>query len=328
MQQAAKKSVSVEKCTFRELAAAWDISAVYSRIAQELESQQGLLGEVCRYLLLSPGKGLRPLLVLICSTFGHMEKEKRVRLAAGMEILHMAMLVHDDVLDVSGLRRGLPSINSRWDNNTALLTGDFLFGKSLEMVCEFGTEIVGRFSGIIMQSTAGEFQQTEEGFDTSLEIAAYEERIRKKTAVMLANCCAAAAVAAGASPSTVAQLEAFGTNLGMAFQIRDDVADWSSEGKKLGKPVIHDLSQGILTLPLLLALEVSDQKEAIKEMVSTRSLSEQQLVLISQEIRKTGSLELALDRASGYIEQAKITLKALPQNTARQDLGNLVKNMA
>lgn len=311
--------------SLRELAAIWDLPAVYSTISREIAPNRGRLGEVCRYLLASKGKGLRPLLVLICSAFGRLEKEKSIRLAAAMEMLHLAMLVHDDILDGSPVRRGVPTINRRWNDNTALLAGDYLFGKSLEIVGEFGKAAVERFAGVITESTAGEFLQAEAAFNLSLEISDYEEIIRKKTAVMLANCCAAAATACGAADQVISSLEGFGLNLGMAFQIRDDVADWSLEGKDLGKPVVQDLRQGLLTLPILLALQLSDSKDSIRAIIASKKVSDQHLSFIFHEIQKTGSLVLALETASGYTEKALQYLGFLPETPARQDLERLAK---
>lgn len=326
MEQAAQKVIK-QQCVIKELAASWDLDAVYSLISKEIGSTPGLLGDVSRHLLSAPGKGLRPLLVLISSSFGNIEKTKGIRLAAAMEILHMAMLVHDDVLDCSAERRGIPSINSRWDNNTAILTGDYLFGKSLEMVSGFGEGVVQKFSEIIMQSTIGEFQQAETIFDPSLKIEAYKDRIRKKTAVLIANCCSMAGLASGAPDSTVADLEHFGSNVGMAFQIKDDIVDWSDAGKRLGKPVVHDLRQGVLTLPVIFVLQFSSKSEHIKQVIRSQKISEQELSLISQEIKNTGCLDLAFRAASSYVERALKCLNYLPEISGRQHLEKLVKNI-
>lgn len=314
------------KSVLGELAVKWDLPSVYKMISDEIGSNSGLLGEVCRYLISSPGKGLRPLLVLICSSFGHLEKEAAVRLAAAMEMLHMAMLVHDDILDCSPVRRGKPAVHCQWDRNTAILAGDYLFGKSLELAGEFGKKIGHRFAGIILDTTVGEFLQAEELFDPSLEIETYLERIRKKTAAMIANCCAMAGVASCAQADIICLLENFGTNMGIAFQIKDDVSDWET-GQVRGKPVIHDFRQGVLTLPVLFVLRLSEQKEIIRQIVLSREISDRQLFFVKGEVEKNGVLELALEAASVYTAGALQCLEDLPISPARGDLEKLVRNI-
>jgi len=323
-QRAAKPDTCDNQLTIKDLASLWGVPSVYSLLAREIGSNQGHLGEVCRYLLSSPGKGLRPLLVLICSTFGDLDKVKRVRLAACMELLHLAMLVHDDIVDASPLRRGNLSINFRWNNNTAILTGDYLFGKSLEMVSGFGTRVVQRFANVITQSCSGEFRQAEGLFDVSMDVDDYKEIIRKKTAVMIANCCAAAGIASEAGENIISCLENFGLALGMAFQIRDDVADWNRGEKELGKPVIHDLRQGIVTLPLLFVLRLSKKKDTIRDIIISKNISEKQLSFIQHEIITTNSLGLAIKTASEYIERAHQHLGSLPETAGRQALEQLL----
>jgi heptaprenyl diphosphate synthase len=327
LQQAAVRKFKHENNPFKELTAKWDIPDVYALISQEIGGQSGLLGEVCRYLLSSPGKGIRPLLVLISSGFGSLEKSSSIKLAAAMEMLHMAMLVHDDVLDCSKLRRGIPSINSRFNDNTAILTGDYLFGKGLGLVSQFGKDAVERFADIITQSVAGEFKQAERIFNPYVEIKEYYDIICQKTAIFMATCCAVGGLASGSRDETVANLECVGRNLGMAFQIKDDVADWSTVEKDLGKPVVHDLRQGVLTLPVLLVLKISSKKEKIKNVILSRDISDRELSFIQQEIKVTGCLEMCLQTAAGYIEKALDLLVVLPDKPARQDLDMLLNNI-
>ena len=227
--------------------------------------------------------------VLMSSSFGCMEKAASIKLAAAVEMLHTAMLVHDDVLDCSKLRRGIPSINYRFSDNTAILIGDYLFGKSLEMVSQFGGPVVQRLAGVITEAAAGELKQAERAFDPSLEINAYYEIIHQKTAVLMANCCAMGGLASGIGRETVTHLENIGRNIGMAFQIKDDVADWEAQEKDAGKPVNHDLRQGVLTLPVLFVLQLSSRKENIKKIILSGNISDGELSFINQEIKRTGS---------------------------------------
>lgn len=307
-----------------DLAVEWNLHAVYDHMVRELGSNTGLLGEVCNYLLSVPGKGVRPLFVLISSSFSQLDKNAAVRLATALETLHLATLAHDDVLDGSKTRRGAPSVNSRWDDNTAILTGDFLFGKSLEMVQGFGEEVVGRFAGIIVETVTGEFLQAEMVYDPSLSIETYKEIIGKKTATLFANCCAMAAVASGTPRDVVACLEDLGFYSGMAFQIKNDIADWGQDEKGPGS---HDLQQGILTLPLLLALQLSKNREKMVEVVSSKKVSETDMSFIREEVVKTGALELSCNAASFYGQQAKKRLNFLPKTNGRNSLEKLIDNI-
>ena len=313
--------------SIRHLAEKWDLQAVYDLMSRELGSSSGTVGEVCRYLLSSPGKGIRPLLVLISSGISRLDKQSRIRLAAALETLHLATLAHDDVLDKSMMRRGVPSINSRWDNNTAILTGDFLFGKSLEMVQGLGEEVNRRFAGIIIEVVTGEFQQAETIFDSSLSIEAYKERISKKTASLISNCCAMAAVASGSFSGMVPYLERFGFYTGMAFQIQDDILDWCEGERHLGKPVTHDLQQGVLTLPVLLALQLSRNRGKIVQIVASQRISQEDLSFIKEELVRTGALKLAGRTVFFYGRQAVKCLDFLPEANERNDLEALVRNI-
>lgn len=324
---AAKDNLKQPVSTINDLAEKWQLQEVYDYISRELEPVSGLLEEVCFYLLSAPGKGIRPLLVLITSKMSSLNRGEGVRLAAAMEILHLATLVHDDVLDASMLRRGKPSVNSRWDDNIAILTGDFLFGKSLEMIHGFGEKINSRFAKIIIEVVSGEFMQAETAFDVSLKVKAYKQRISKKTAFMISNCCAMAAIVSGTPPEMVSCLESFGFYTGMAFQIQDDISDWCREEQDIGKPVTHDLQQGILTLPLVLALQLSEKKDDIERMVSSRNISREALAFIRDEIITTGSLDLARKRAFFYARQAEKCLNYFPNNGCRKDLEILLRNI-
>lgn len=319
-----KEKFGFKSTEIADLAVEWGLHAVHDQLARELGSNTGLLGEVCNYLLSVPGKGVRPLFVLISSSFGQLDKNAAVRLAAALETLHLATLAHDDVLDGSKIRRGVPSVNSRWDDNTAILTGDFLFGKSLEMVQGFGEEVVGRFARIIVEIVTGEFLQAEMVFDPFLTIETYKEIIGKKTATFFANCCAMAAVASGAPRDVVACLEDVGFYSGMAFQIKNDIADWEQNEKGPGS---HDLQQGVLTLPLLLALQLSKNREKMVEVVSSQRVSETDMSFIREEVFKTGALELSYNAAFFYGQQSKKRLYYLPKTSGRSSLEKLIGNI-
>jgi len=319
-----------EKCgaktisNISEIAARWGVDKVYQVISEELKGGSRLQQEICRYLLRSPGKGLRPLLVLICAGFGR-KKGDAVTLAAGMELLHIATLVHDDVIDGAARRRGSTSINARWSEAVAVLTGDMLFAKSLKMVQKYGAGAAERFAGIIEDMVAGEFQQMETLFDPSLNMVSYMTRIAKKTASFFSSCCALGAVAAEAGQKEVDLLERFGYFLGVAFQIKDDILDWDSTEKKLGKPVCQDLQRGVLTLPVLRALQVSRQRKKLKEIIKKGMLLPGEMDFIREEINRSGALAFARNIAAQYGRQALENIDGLPAAEGREHLKSIVQ---
>jgi len=188
----------------------WGIEGVYQLIDRELLGSGGKFQkEIFRYLLERPGKGLRPLLVLMCAGFGRCRTDVKP-LAAGLEMLHLATLVHDDIIDGAYIRRGRNSINALWGAGAAVITGDMLFGKSLKLIGRYGDKAVKIYAKIIERMVSGEFQQMEALFDYSLDESSYFRIVGKKTAYFFSQCCRLGAWAAGVNHEQIKILERFG----------------------------------------------------------------------------------------------------------------------
>ena len=314
-----------ENLYFDDLIRRWDLDAVYRLMNCHLQADIPLMNEIFDHLLGTRGKGIRPLLVLICSAFGKRRKCGAAKLAAGLELLHMATLVHDDIIDGAAIRRNRLTINAKWGLSPAVLTGDFLYGKSLELVQAFGHEAVGRLSWIIEELVTGEFLQAEGLFDTELGLTGYVRRVRKKTAAFFSQCCALGALAGGADDHTVRLLERFGRFLGTGFQIYDDILDWIVSEKKAGKPVTHDLQQGVMTLPVLAAVRMSPRNNEIISLINRRRFSRKEIEWMHSEIMSSGAMAFSQRAAAGYCGRAEKYLKAFAPCRPREDLLMLVK---
>ena len=303
----------------------WGMDSVYGLLSQELSSSCPLPQGVREHVLLTQGKGIRPMLVLISAGFGRDRKEKAGPMAAALEMLHMATLAHDDVIDGSSLRRSRTSINAKWGDGTAVLLGDFFYGKSLKLVSPYGVPVTDRFADIILDMVTGEFQEAESLFDPQGKISDYLKRTGKKTASFFSHCCGIGAMISGISAEQVKHLEQFGYYLGVAFQIKDDILDWCSSEEDRGKPVCHDLKQGVLTLPILFALRLSKKRGKLGKIIKNRNITLDNLEFIKQELIKTGAIEYSYGMASLYGDCARIDLNRLPGGMAKDHLETVLE---
>jgi heptaprenyl diphosphate synthase len=231
------------------------LQAVEDRLQEMASDQAGALGVYAGHVIRAGGKRLRPLLVILCSGINDPACQPLIDIAAAAELIHTASLIHDDILDRAATRRGVPTLNRLQGNHTAVLAGDLLFATA------FGLLARGHCPGALAVMTdairdmcRAEIEQKEALFQFSVTESMYLSRIEKKTASLLAACCSAGALAGGLSPEAVASLAAYGRNLGLCFQITDDLLDFTGDSSALGKPAGSDLAQGILTLPVIYLL--------------------------------------------------------------------------
>ena len=232
-----------------------DLSAVEAAIQVVADVDSPYLRQTLRLILSAGGKRIRPALAVLAARLHHNSLQRRVELAVAAELLHTATLIHDDVLDESPARRGQPTINATFGNTLAVLTGDYLFGKSGELVAGLDDPaIMGVFSWAVMELVKGEMLRPSLDGDLAATERDYLAKIRGKTASLFAMCCQTGAMLDAREPQTVDALLGYGLELGMAFQIADDVLDYTATEQQLGKPVGSDLRQGTITLPAILFL--------------------------------------------------------------------------
>ncbi len=291
------------------------VEAEMNRAVKTLTPQ---LAKAAAYSLARSGKRIRPLVTILASKLGNSDSAAVVRVAAALELVHLGSLVHDDIVDDSQLRRGKPSVNAQFDNKTAVLLGDFLFARALGLAGEVGLNAVQVVSSVIGSLVEGELTQLSSSFDTSVTLADYYSRIRQKTAWFLAECCRAGGLLSSGGPLSADELHAYGLNLGLAFQVKDDLLDFTSESVTLGKPTMLDLRQGVITLPVIHALANHPRRDEISAWI--RAQKAENWDAIRHCLIEVGSLEFAEQQASELIARAKSELERAPEHDAKAAL--------
>lgn len=275
------------------------LAEVEGALRSAVESPEPFLSEVAAHLVDAGGKRLRPALVVAAArSTDRVMGLSVVQGAVSVELVHMGSLYHDDVIDEAGSRRGAPSVNARWGNLVAILTGDYLLATASEIAARLGTEVVSVLAGTISRLCQGELAQLRYAFSTARPVGAYLDAIACKTASLLSACTRIGALMAGSSPEEVEALTRFGHAFGMAFQIWDDVRDLVCTEAELGKPAGHDIGEGTYTLPVLLALS---DPEAGPELAGLLGLG----ALAGPELDKARDIILATDAVKGSIEHAR-----------------------
>ena len=303
-----------------------DFEAVNGLIRSSLSSHVPLVEEISSYLIEAGGKRLRPLLVLLSANACGYASDKHINLATVIEFLHTAMLLHDDVVDASDLRRGRKTVNAAWGNPASVLVGDFLHSRAFEMMVEIGNmqvmEILSRATNTIAE---GEVQQLSHVRNPDLSEPAYIEVITRKTAMLFQAASHSGAVLAGASSAHQAALRDYGLHLGLAFQLIDDVLDYEGTTADLGKNVGDDLAEGKVTLPLIIAMRngTDDQAGFIRQAIMDGGVKN--LEEMVDTVKNTGGLQYTLDLANQERDKAIGCLAGLPETDfkdAMQTLAN------
>jgi octaprenyl-diphosphate synthase len=310
----------------RRLVAA-DMAAVDALIRNELRSDVLLINQIGEHIISAGGKRLRPLLVLLAARCGAAaDIASAVRLATIVEFIHTATLLHDDVVDESGLRRGRQTANALWGNAASVLVGDFLYSRAFQMM-------VGLGQGLVMQVLAdttnqiaeGEVLQLSHAGDPDLDEARYLEVVRRKTAILFAAGCRLGGMAAGLDARAQQFLHDYGLALGTAFQIADDVLDYAGDAERIGKNLGDDLAEGKPTLPVIIAQRRARpaQVEAIRHAV--REGDREALPAVVAAIRETGALDASLEMARRFADEAIRHLSTLTRSPCRQALAELAR---
>lgn len=297
-------------------------------IAMRLDSDVPLVGQVSRYIISAGGKRLRPaLLLLMCGALGYTQTQ-RFNLAAVVEFIHTATLLHDDVVDESTLRRGRSTANEAFGNPASVLVGDFLYSRSFQMMVESGQmrvmEILAQATNVIAE---GEVLQLMNMHNASLDEAGYLRVIRSKTAKLFEASARLAAVLAGSDAAVEAACANYGQALGTAFQVIDDVLDYDGDIHEMGKNLGDDLREGKTTLPLIIAMQRASKPQAqlVRDAIVSGGMG--QLDQVVQIVRATGSLAAARQAAALEAQRAIDTLSLLPNNFFKQALLELAAQL-
>ena len=297
-------------------------------IARRLDSGVPLVAQVSRYIISSGGKRLRPaLLLLVCGALGYTGTQ-RFNLAAVVEFIHTATLLHDDVVDESTLRRGRPTANESFGNPASVLVGDFLYSRAFQMMLDAGQmrvmEILADATNVIAE---GEVLQLMNMHDPSLDEAGYLRVIRSKTAKLFEASARLGAVLAGAPAALEQACADYGQALGTAFQVIDDVLDYDGDTTEMGKNLGDDLREGKATLPLIAAMQrgTADQRNLIRHAIETGGVDE--LDRIVAIVRETGALQVTHDAAAAEARRAMDAARQLPRNSHSEGLLQLAAQL-
>lgn len=308
-----------------------DLQTIEDTLAGSVSSDLPLLNESAQHLLKAGGKRLRPVFVLLGGKFGNYDLERIKYVASALELIHMASLVHDDVIDDADTRRGQQTVKAKWDNRIAMFTGDYINGKALVVASQLEDARIHQIlSGAIVQMCIGEMEQIRDFFNTEQSIRKYLLRIRRKTALLIAISCQLGAIAAGAPADIANALYRYGYRVGMAFQITDDLLDVCGTEKKIGKPPGSDLRQGNVTLPVLYALQESGLRDQLLSEIERIRASEgtADSSAAVKLVRSSGGIEASEKLADRYTAQALRVLERLPNTPARRNLAEIAKFVA
>ncbi|MBM4463130.1 MAG: polyprenyl synthetase family protein [Chloroflexi bacterium] len=301
-----------------------EMALVEERLIQVAEAAPAGLVEQLSYVLKNGGKRLRPALTLLAGTFYNYNVDLLLPTAAGTELLHTATLVHDDTVDASDLRRGKLSVNQLWGNANAVLLGDYLFAASARMTAETGNiRVIKLFAQTLMNICTGEILESLNPFNRSRE--RYFQAIGNKTASLLSAATESGAVLSNAPEWAVQSLKEYGYGLGIAFQIVDDILDFTGKRETLGKPVASDLARGVFTLPVILILERGDS-DAVKDVL--KEDPERGSQLLTEMVRNSSAIEESYRIAQDFCSRACSALEQLPRNSAHDCLTALADYVA
>lgn len=285
-----------------------------------------LIKETSIQQLNAGGKRLRPAFSFLGGKFYNYDYKKVLPLAVALELIHMATLVHDDVVDSSMTRRNIPTVKAMWGNRISTHLGDYLFGKSLKLISGYGNLVIARvLADTSVKMCEGEIQQLASANKAGQTVKDYFYRINRKTALLIAASCQLGAAACGAPRSVQQPLRRYGHCIGMAFQITDDILDLVADQELLGKPIGSDLRQGIVTLPLIYALKHSPQRDMLAEMVTREDKGEDEVKEACRLIVSCGGVDYANRVVQKYITRAREQLASLPDVPARQTLDTLAE---
>jgi geranylgeranyl pyrophosphate synthase len=303
-----------------------DLDKVEEELGNIPEVDIPLLKELLEYCIKNGGKRIRPAFTLLSGKFNNYNLARLVPMGAGVELLHTATLVHDDVVDNSDLRRGKPTVSKGWGSHAALLLGDYLFAKAAMLVADTGNiRVIKLFAQTLMTISGGELAQIDVLFDRKRAREHYFQWIAAKTACLFSTSTQSGAILSDAPEETITALKNYGYYFGMAFQVIDDVLDFTGKEAELGKPVGSDLREGAVTLPSIIFAESEKGKSLIRDVIENKQID--YVTTAIEMINNSSILDECLNIAEDFSSKACQALSALPDNDAKQTLISIVDYM-
>jgi len=301
------------------------LGLVEERMRAQADGHHTAVGAALHHLLSSGGKRIRVIVTLLTGKMLGADEDKLIALAAAIESLHTATLVHDDLIDGAMIRRGIPTLNAQWSPAATVLTGDFIFSKAAKLASDTGSvEVMKIFAETLATIVNGEITQLfSDRWVANRED--YYRRIYAKTASLFETSTTAAAILSNADQHAIAAVKYFGYEIGMAFQIIDDILDFTSEQTTMGKPVASDLRQGIITLPVLYYLENHPADVDMKNILDTNFCDEDCLGRLLSSIRESGAIKSSHEEARQSVQRGLDSLLELPETEERKALEELAQ---
>jgi octaprenyl-diphosphate synthase len=303
-----------------------ELIEVEELLLANLGSSIEIVGEIGASVAESPGKRVRPTLHLLAARLCGYTGPHDVLLATVLEFIHSATLIHDDIIDEATTRRGQPSLNARWGNDLTVLFGDYMFAKAMEMALRAGSlEVMQRLADVTLRMTEGEMQQTRYVGRIDLSVEEYLELIRRKTAALFACCCELAGLLARVDETRQSALRRYGLSLGMAFQLVDDLLDFTGDEKTLGKPAASDLREGKATLAVLDLLRTGsvEARRLVQGIMDDGEPDPTRTARLTELLRESGAIERSHRMAREYAAAAAEQLDRFEDSEARRALLSL-----
>lgn len=304
-----------------------DLDSIETALNETIQAEHPVLRQASIDLLNAGGKRIRPVFVLLAGRLGKYEASSINKAAISLELIHMATLVHDDVIDEAMLRRGKPTIKHTYGNRVAMYTGDYILARALEVATTIENEKVHRvLSRSLVEVAIGEINQLENKFNWDQTLRDYLQRIKRKTALLIAISCELGAIISGLSEADVKRMYRYGYFIGMSYQIIDDILDFTATSKELGKPAGTDLLQGNITLPVLYAMEDEAFYQMTREMFEDpECVSDVEMKEFIKQLRQTDAIKKSYDLSEKYLQKALKTLDELPQSKSKATLQTIAK---
>jgi heptaprenyl diphosphate synthase len=298
-------------------------------LEKSVVSEDPLISSTALHILKAGGKRVRPSFAIAAARVNGCEIEKLLPLMAALELIHTSSLIHDDVIDGSDTRRKMPTINALYGNKTAVYIGDFIVGRSFQVISYYkDLRILDSFNKTVLEMCRGELRQLADAYRIGQNIRDYFYRIQRKTALLFATSCECGACVSGASDEQIGILRRYGYYLGMAFQITDDILDMVSEESVLGKPVGSDLRQGNLSLPVIYSLQNSYWKEKLGQFILNSKEDPAEIEKIIAMVNQAGGLDYAEEIAERFIKKAMLEIDKLPESDAVNVLKGVASHLA
>ena len=301
-----------------------DLERVDLEFARHVQSQVELIPRIGQYIQTAGGKRIRPAVLLMAARLAGYEGDRAVLYAAVVEFIHTATLVHDDIIDDADLRRGRAAVHSRWGNDITVLLGDYLYIKSMALALTHDTlDLVRVLCDVTLKMIEGELYQLTKNGDADITEDEHFDIMRRKTAYLFGGCAQIGGMLGKIESEKEQALREYGFNLGIAFQLVDDLLDFTGDAQAVGKPIASDLREGKVTLPLIHLLRQSNGEEGsriVRDAIASHTVSPEQWAMLLRMLKEHASIDYAYRRAVEYAERAKKPLYAFPSSSERDAL--------